>query len=212
MSDAELATYRVVVFFNTWRMSADDRRLVRERVAAGGRDVVFCYAPGYTDGRTNDDAFVREVTGLDLRRATVAGKVTVRSTASLGEPLEYSLTDAAIRPLYSVADPGATALGHFAGTEEVAIAEKSERDARHVVRRAAVVVGRSLRPRRPPNAGAPLLDDGDVVYAADALLTVHTKTGGRRTVTLRNGHRVDLDLPAGPSTVVLDGATGERVF
>jgi hypothetical protein len=44
------------------------------------------------------------------------------------------------------------------------------------------------------------------------LVTLHTKVGGRGTVELRNGRRVGLGLPDGPSTVVLDADTGRQVL
>lgn len=63
----DLSRFRVVVFANTWLMTAAQRRFIRERVVAEGREVVFQGLPGYTDGRIFDIGFSREVTGLDLR-------------------------------------------------------------------------------------------------------------------------------------------------
>ena len=212
LPDVDLSPYRVVAFFNTYRMSAVERRFVREKVAVAGRHVVWFYAPAYTDGRRNSDDFVREVTGLRLERVDLGGKATIRTDAALGEPLEYSVTDTAITPLYAVRDEGATALGRFAGTEHVAIASK--RLPQHTVWYAALPAWSPEVFRRlfGLTAAHRYSEQGDVVYAGGGFLTVHTKVGGRRVVALRTGQRVEIELPEGPATVVLDSVTGERVF
>jgi len=63
----DLSRFRVVVFANTWLMTAAQRRFIRERVISKGREVVFQGLPGYTDGKRFSVDFSREVTGLDLR-------------------------------------------------------------------------------------------------------------------------------------------------
>lgn len=63
----DLRRFRVVVFANTWLLSAPQRRFIRDRVMRDGRTVVFQGLPGYCDGERLSAAFSREVTGLDLR-------------------------------------------------------------------------------------------------------------------------------------------------
>jgi hypothetical protein len=211
LPDVDLSPYKVVVFFNTWRLSAGERRLIRARVATGGRHVVWFYAPGYTDGTRNSDGFVRETTGLDLRRVEVPGKATIETTPALGDRLEYSLVDTTVSPLYALHDGDATVLGRFASTGDVAIA--SRRFADHTAWYAALPAWSSEIFRRlfAQTAAHRYSEEGDVVYAGGGLVTLHTKVGGRRTVALRDGRRVALDLPDGPSTVVLDAGTGRQV-
>ena len=212
LPEADLSPYKVVVFFNTWRLDAEERRLVRQKVATGGRHVVWFYAPGYTDGTRNRDAFVRETTGLDLRRVEIPGKATIETLPPLGDRLEYSLADAAVSPLFAVHDEDATVLGRFVGGGQVAIASK--RFADHTSWYAALPAWSSEIFRRliAQTAAHRYSEEGDVVYAGGGLVTLHTKVGGRRTVVLRDGRRVALDLPDGPSTVVLDADTGRQVF
>ena len=64
----DLDRFKVVVFGNTWLMSAEQRKFVRRRVMSGDRHVLFQGAPAYCDGRKLDVEFTREVTGLDIRR------------------------------------------------------------------------------------------------------------------------------------------------
>jgi hypothetical protein len=66
----DLSRFKVVVMANTWLLSAEQRRLLRERVAGDGRHVVFQVAPGYCDGQKLDVSFVEEVTGLRMTRVT----------------------------------------------------------------------------------------------------------------------------------------------
>jgi hypothetical protein len=68
LGKVDLERFRVVVFANTWVMTAGQRRFVREKVMGGGRSVVFQGVPGYCDGRRLSAEFSREVTGLDLRQ------------------------------------------------------------------------------------------------------------------------------------------------
>ena len=152
--------------------------------------MVWFYAPGYTDGTRNRDEFVRETTGLDLRRVEIPGKATIETTPALGERLEYSLTDAAVSPLFAVHDDDATVLGRFAGTGQVAIASK--RFADHTAWYAALPAWSSEIFRRliAQTAAHRYSEEGDVVYAGGGLVTLHTKVGGRRTVVLRDGRRV----------------------
>ncbi len=212
LPDVDLSHYKVVVFFNTWRLTADERRFIREKVATGGRHVVWFYAPGYTDGARNHDGFVHETTGFDLRRVEIAGKATIETTPALGERLEYSLADTALSPLFAVNDADATVLGRFTVTGQVAIASK--RFANHTAWYAALPAWSPEVFRRliAQTAAHRYSEEGDVVYAGGGLVTLHTKVGGRRTVLLPKGRRVPLDLPDGPSTVVLDDTTGARLF
>lgn len=79
LAKIDLSRFKVIVFANTWLMTAAERRFVRERVMAPGRHVVFQGLPAYCDGKRLSIEFSREVTGLDLQpqpgpRFTVAGR------------------------------------------------------------------------------------------------------------------------------------------
>ncbi len=65
----DLSRFRVVVFANTWLMTAAQRRFIRDRVMQPGREVVFQGLPAYCDGARLSIEFSRELTGLDLRLA-----------------------------------------------------------------------------------------------------------------------------------------------
>ena len=67
LEKADLDRFRVVVFANTWLITAAQRKFVRQKVIAGGRHVVFQGVPAYCDGKTLTIEFSREVTGLELR-------------------------------------------------------------------------------------------------------------------------------------------------
>lgn len=59
----QLDRFKVVVFANTWLLSADQRRFIRDKVMAGGkRHVIFQGQPGYCDGTRLSADFTRELT------------------------------------------------------------------------------------------------------------------------------------------------------
>lgn len=61
-------------------------------------------------------------------------------------------------------------------------------------------------------AGAHIYVDRDaVIHTGAGLLLVHTKEGGRSTITLRSGRALDLELPP-KSSWLFDSETGERLL
>lgn len=70
----DLDRFRVVVFANTWLLSAAQRQFIRGRVMQDGRHVVFQGMPGYIDGEALSLEHAREATGIaDLRLSVGAG-------------------------------------------------------------------------------------------------------------------------------------------
>lgn len=61
-------------------------------------------------------------------------------------------------------------------------------------------------------AGAHIyVDSGDIIHAGAGLVLLHSKDGGARTLRLRGGHALELNLP-GPSSLVFDAESGERLL
>lgn len=100
LARVDLDRFKVVVFGNTWLLNREQRRLIRERVMAGGRHVVFQGAPGYTDGRRLDVGLVRETTGLAVHRFEGNGKWAPQFTVSgEGRPSRTGNTWFAAQPV-----------------------------------------------------------------------------------------------------------------
>jgi hypothetical protein len=41
---------------------------------------------------------------------------------------------------------------------------------------------------------------------------MHTKTGGKKIIHLKNGKNINLDLPFTPSTILIDSNTGKVIY
>jgi hypothetical protein len=209
LDTVDLSTYSTVVFGNVFLLTPEERAFIQRDVASDGRHLIWYYAPGYTDGTTLDPAFIREVTGITVAPTTVTEAPTITMPLTDDYAFSYTVGKRAFGPLFAVTDADAEALATYAETGETAIARKAMDD--HTAWYVAL-------PSKDPLPLRHLLrqtdahrytDQGDIVYAGNGLVTLHTAEGGRRTVTLPNGTTVTLDLPLSPSTVLLDPATGE---
>jgi len=177
----DLDRFKVVVFANTWLLNAAQRRLIREQVMSAGRHVVFQGAPGYCDGQRLSVEFVRETTGLPIERHE-------RPFAPDGMKQfapHFTLEGAA---------PGLVRRGNVWFATAPPVGPAAWRDLFKA-------------------AGAHIyVDDEDtVVHAGAGLVLLHTKGGGPRRVTLRNGRSLIVDLPP-KSSWLFDANTGERLL
>jgi hypothetical protein len=124
--------------------------------------------------------------------------------------MEFGIAQA-LNPLLVIDDPAAVPLGRIKGSTHVALARKQLDGSTSWFSSVPIgdwrLLGALLR-----QAGAHLYDDqGDVLYAGGGVLTVHTVTGGQRVLVLRNGKRIETNLPP-RSTTLLDAETGEDLL
>ena len=116
--------------------------------------------------------------------------------------------EAPFDPIFAISDPAAKAHGHFS-SGETAIAQKTFAD------HAAWFVSLPSKAVEPMHTilmacGAHIYGEPDsFFYGGGGILVLHTLTGGSRDVQLRNGRTIRLDLPEGPTTTLMDSATGE---
>ena len=198
--------YKVVVFANTFYLSARQRHYIRAHVQRDGRHVVWNYMPGYTDGRTLNQAFVEELVGMKLTKHHPAEKPALVVRQKDFPAVTFDIWRAV--PILEVTDRTAVPVGYLGQSERVVMAYKK------LPRSTSWFCGLPLR-KAPlmreifKRAGVHLYNEQeDVIYSGNGILTVHTKDGGNRQLTLRNGKPITLTL-APRSTVLLDNQTGE---
>ncbi|MEI6107508.1 MAG: hypothetical protein WCR49_10900 [Opitutae bacterium] len=200
----DLRRYRAVMFMNVYKLSAAQRDFIHRVVARDGRTLIWNYLPGYTDGARNSLAFVEELTGFALAPHATTHGPTVRIELGGGE---YSWKEAVV-PMAVIAEPGIEILARLKDSGEPIVARKVSGDATHVFSTLPLhdtAFFRALFRR----AGCHVYNDtNDFTYANSGLLMVHTRTGGQRTLHLRNGKDISLELPPF-STWLLDANSGE---
>jgi hypothetical protein len=211
LGKVDLSRYRVVVVANAWRMNAATRAFIRDRIATGGRHVVFMYMPGYIDetGRGLDK--VAGVTGIEVRRGAAGARPEVAVTdgtyrGTFG--LEY---DTLVSPFPVISDARAEVLGVLAGGQDVVFARKRT-DRATIWYSSLPIRGPSLWRHIFRTGGAHVyVDADDALHADGGVLWIHSAEGGKRRVNLRSGKGLDLEL-APRSTVLLDARTGEMLL
>lgn len=203
----DLRPYKAVVFGNVYYLDSARRELIARRVAQESRHLIWSCAAGYIGDEGAGPEGVARAVGMristhqaPLARVVVKGGGAPSSTFNLNRKVE---------PLLVVEDPDATALGVIEGSNAVGLAR---RKLDHYTSWYASVPlrGHELLRFLLREAGAHIYSDrGDTIHAGNGILCVQTGAGGARTLHLRNGKDIKLDLPAN-STTVLDAETGAR--
>ena len=201
LSAAQMERYKLVIFPNAYRLTPQQRAMIRERTA--GKQTVFLYAAGYSDDHTLDEAHMRALTGLAIRRRDRAEGL-LRSLLT-GEEARMPEGKEVLSPGFTVEDPEAEVLARYENGEAAA-ARKG--DAWYF---ALPLVTHDLMRRIVAVAGVHVYcEAGDPVLAGCGLVALNCPSGGERTVTLKNGKQVRAALPP-MTTWILDAETGETL-
>ncbi len=203
----ELSKYRLVLFMNTFVLKEDQRRFIATQVAAQGRHVLSFYAPGYCDGDRLDEAFVTEVTGVQVRAVPEGGALEIEVTDPRWPDERVQLETQSLAPMFVVDDPAVSVLGRLRDNQRAAFVRKEKKES--VLWYCCLPITSPVLMRRlVAEAGAHIYGGmGDVFYAGHGLVCVHSKDGGKRAVRLRTGSTVVVDLPSG-GTAILDATSG----
>lgn len=206
----DFSAYKAVVFANTFLLDEHDQKIIREKVARDGRHLLWLYAPGFSDGKMLDDRFPGAVTGISLQKIPPNVGTVVDMDASVGAGISERI-DGRADPLFTVMDQQAVVWGRFRHNRLPAFVSKKMPEHTAWFSAAPLTDARSLRFVFAQAGGHFYGDAQAIVYGGNGMLTAHFKEGGARTLTLRNGRKVVLQLPEGQATVVVDAESGELV-
>ncbi len=196
----DLARYRCVLFHNCFVLTPEER--ARCRALTEGVQRIWFYAQGYCDGETLDTAHISDTVGLPICRTDAVHTITLHTPWEETFPVEWNFS-----PMFAAeACEGVTALGHF-DTGGIA----------------AAACGQDLwlaLPMPTPsflrevfrNSGVHLWsEDGDPILAGGGIVAINAPAGGRRTIRLKNGRTIHLDID-GPATLAFDAESGEALL
>lgn len=203
-----LTPYKAIVFVNTFLLSADQKKLIRDKVAKANRHLIWMYAPGYSDGKKLNTLNVIETTGMQIEKIEPTDPVSVTVDSLLVKDYTFSVWNSVISPLFIVKDSKAESLGVITGSTQIGFAKKTLKESTSWFI--------SLPPDNPKlwhhifkAAGAHVYHESeDIFYSGNGTLTIHTKDGGSKSIRLKNGKSVLLELLPF-STTILNPSTGE---
>jgi len=212
LTRVDLSPYRVIVFGNVYLLSERQRRFIRDSVAAGGRTLVWYYAPGYLTGKALSAESISALTGIQVTPVSLSKPPEVRVAFPADSAFTYVTGKHAVVPLFAVNDPDAAVFGRYTETGEAAVVQKVFRNHRAWYVAVPQTEPGLLRRILHQSDAHVYSRQGDIVYGGGGLLVVHMKEGGAHDIVLRSGKRLTFTLPPGSHTLVLDPGTGEPLL
>jgi hypothetical protein len=208
----DTAAYKAVIFANTFVLDSTDRAVIQQKIARSGRHLLWCVAPGISNGKITGTALVSDITGFSLHKIPPGSPVKMRVDSSAGEGIRercWGLSE----PLFSLPDDGRYQVwGRYEHNGQPAFANGTASDYTAWFAAVPLIQPESLR-LFFKKAGVHLYTEAkDVIYGGMGTLIFHTKSGGVKHLTLKNGKNIVLDLPKRPVTVILDAVSGKAVI
>ena len=203
LDKVDLNRYKAILFMNVYKITEAQKKFIKTKVANNGRTLIWNYLPGYTDGRRNSLDFVQALTGFEIKRfdCTKTPVVSIEKTETAYE------FEGAVNPMVVITDSKSETLARLKDSGETIIGRKRF-DNYVSVYSTLPLHNTDLFRTLFKTAGCHVYNESnDFTYVNSGLLMIHTKDGGKRTLHLKNGKDISLELPP-YSTWVLDSGTG----
>lgn len=225
----DLSKYKVIIFNNTFVIDDQQRQFINDKVMKDNRDIIWFYAPGYSDDKKLDVNQMSKLTGISLVKTDSLTLPIIKTTGFPGKQVVYDIRvtpannsskilrnyhfadyDSPYRPLFSIDDSKAESFGIYVSNNMSAIAKKKLRfcNSWYVALPAyePELIGGLLQGTRAHKFS----DDSVIVYSGNGLLSVHTQEGGVKNIILSNGKSIRLHMDKN-STFILNNETGEVI-
>ncbi|CAN5463769.1 hypothetical protein BH11BAC3_BH11BAC3_27580 [soil metagenome] len=206
-----LDRYKAIIFMNVFRITPEQQKFIKEKVAKNNRTLIWNYMPGITDGTQYNQQWPAQY--AEINTVPYVSPDTPRVVvANAGYPsVNYSFKRA-INPMTVIKDPEAIPIAFLSGTKEVIVASKKLKD-HSVVYGTLPIHDPALYQTILRNAGVHIYNDvtTEVTTPRDGMIWIYTLDGGKRTLHLKNGKSVEVILPK-LSVTLFDGETGEKLL
>ena len=210
LNKVNMAQYKVVVFNNTFRITPEQLKLIKEKVLNNNRNVIWMYAPGYFDGKTYSTNTMRTLTRIDF---TVL-KPEKPYEISIDQPdlkYKYGVSNKPLNPLFVVDDVNAETIGVYTELNKTAIAKKKLKGftSWYV---GLPEYGDILMKYLFQKTGVHFYgEQGEIFYEGNNMLIMHSIKEGKHKIHLQSGKTVDCEIPKGGATLIFDSETGKKL-
>ena len=202
-----LDQYKAVIFMNSYMLTPAQKKLIKEKVAKNGRTLIFNYLTGITDGKKIDFSLAEEFINVKMAPALAYSPQKV----SYIEPDFTYQFQGPVDPMVIINDTQTVPLAYLGDSKAVVAAKKEFADYK-VVFAALPINGTDVFRAIYKDAGCHVYNEApDFTFCGTGLLLIHTKDGGKRTIYLKNGKKLDFDM-APKSNLLLNAETGEVIL
>ena len=179
----EMPKYKLYIFISSYAADEATRRRIHDKLAKDGATAVWCYAPGFFDGKTASVENMRKLTGFNFRMLRGSGQVKTPSCMVPGFgvlPAQTAVAD----PLFYVTDPS------LVSTDKGGVFAAKKMDGWQSVFSLFPLTRQHLR-ALCKNAGIHVyLDSDDELFANRSFIMIHTRTAGDKTIRLPGKYTV----------------------
>ena len=165
LEKAELDRYKTIIFAGTPLLTDTQKEFINTNLKNNNRHIVWCYAPGFSNGKKLDVNFISEITGI--------------------KTIEIAPEDPAFAPYFR----GEVTCKKFDNWTSWYFPEGifSVEEIRTVFEKSNAHI---------------YTKDFECVIAGNFGTAIHTATGGKGTIKLKNGETREVDLPADSTTII----------
>jgi hypothetical protein len=199
LEKAELERYKCVVFMNANNLDENGRKRVRS--VAEKCNVLYMYAPGYSDGETLSAEHIVETVGFNVKRLENVpnGYVT--------DGREFTYPEHKYTSFFEIEDASVEVLATYNQTEKVVAAKKG-----NIAYIGSPIYDSEIVKKVFKGFGVHIYtEDECFVFAGAGIVFVNKAKAGNVKLTLKNGKVLSLELPD-TITAVFDSETGERLL
>ena len=214
-----LKQYKLIIMANTFALSPEQRKLIKERLHKDNRTVLYLYAPGLMKAdKTQIEYNVKNCSfsgfkfkldeskhdlSIKLKSGNVAGYFRNKIYGGFTTPQKpKSIRREKFSPRLIVKpQPGVKILGHYADDGAIAFASKKQANFISVFWGSTCLNAEVLR-KIAKNAGVNIYADYKaVVYANNNFMSIHVPEAGKRTIKLPRRVEQIVDLYTGQELV-----------
>ena len=175
--------YKLYIFMSSYAADEATRRKIHAKLAMDGATAVWCYAPGFFDGRTASVENMKKLTGFNFRMVRGSGTISAPDSQVPGFGFLPGQTVNA-DPQFYVTDPS------FVSTELGGIFAAKKMNGWQSVFSLFPLTRLHLR-ALCKNAGVHVYSDSDdELFANRSCIMIHTRKAGDRTIRLPGKHTV----------------------
>jgi len=211
LDKVDINQYKMVIFGNTLVIEEKTKEIIKNKIANGKRHLLWIYAPGYCDGKIISNDFVSNLVDIQLKPNKLDTIPCLNISKSIGN-IPPQRSKGVCSPLFSIEDEKASILGNYEHDNSPAFGKKELDNytswfiglpptnfnlLKYIYRTAEVNIYN---------------EDKDIFYSGNGILTMHTNSGGHKSIVLKNGYIVEVELPDIPATILLDSQTGDIIY